>query len=93
VPTPTTAWKKLAIEVVGPLNNAPQGCRFALTLIDYYSKWPETSVCTWCYFCDCCFCFCLLCLAMKEIHLNLWLIMVHNLFQGISCRQRYQILL
>ncbi|KAI2658619.1 Retrovirus-related Pol polyprotein [Labeo rohita] len=32
---------KLAIDVVGPLNNAPQGCRFAMTLIDYYSKWPE----------------------------------------------------
>ncbi len=41
VPTPTMAWEKLAIDVVGPLNNAPQGCRFAMTLIDYYSKWPE----------------------------------------------------
>ncbi len=41
VPTPTMAWEKLAIDVVGPLNNAPQGCHFAMTLIDYYSKWPE----------------------------------------------------
>lgn len=41
VPTPTTAWEKLAIDVVGPLNIAPQGCRYAMTLIDYYSKWPE----------------------------------------------------
>lgn len=41
VPTPTTAWEKLAIDVVGLLNNAPQGCRFAITLTDYYSKWPE----------------------------------------------------
>ncbi len=41
MPTPTTAWEKLAIDVVGPLNNAPQGCRVPMTLIIYYSKWPE----------------------------------------------------
>ncbi|KAI2657394.1 hypothetical protein H4Q32_008708 [Labeo rohita] len=41
VPTPTTAWEKLTIDVVGPLNNTPPGCRFAMTLIDNYGKWPE----------------------------------------------------
>ncbi|KAL1279551.1 hypothetical protein QQF64_026224 [Cirrhinus molitorella] len=41
VPTPTSAWEKLAIDVVRPLNNAPQGCCFAMTLIYSYSKWPE----------------------------------------------------
>ncbi len=41
VPTPTTAWETLAIDVVRPLKNVPQGCRFAMTLSDYYSKWPE----------------------------------------------------
>ncbi len=46
VPTPTMTWEKLAIDVVGPLNNAPQGCRFAMTLIDYYSKGPEIAFAT-----------------------------------------------
>ncbi len=41
VPTPTTVWEKLAIDVVGPLNYTPQGCHIAMTLIDYYSKWTE----------------------------------------------------
>ena len=41
VPYPTGAWEKLAIDVVGPFERAPLDCRFAITLIDYYSKWPE----------------------------------------------------
>lgn len=43
VPYPTGAWEKLAIDVVGPFEKAPLDCRFAITLIDYYSKWPEVA--------------------------------------------------
>lgn len=27
--------------MVGPFDKAPIDCRFAITLIDYHSKWPE----------------------------------------------------
>ena len=43
VSLPTSSWKKLAIDIVGPDNTAPRDCRFAITLIDYYSKWPEVA--------------------------------------------------
>lgn len=26
-----------------PFNSAPLNCRFAITLVDHYSKWPEVS--------------------------------------------------
>ncbi|KAJ8018291.1 hypothetical protein HOLleu_43793 [Holothuria leucospilota] len=45
VPLPTSSWKKLAIDIVGPDSTAPRDCRFAITLIDYYSKWPEVAFC------------------------------------------------
>ena len=41
VPYPEGAWEKVAIDVVGPFDKAPIDCRFAITLIDYHSKWPE----------------------------------------------------
>ncbi|KAJ8364836.1 hypothetical protein SKAU_G00136670 [Synaphobranchus kaupii] len=41
VPFPEGAWEKLAIDIVGPFDKAPIDCRFAITLIDYHSKWPE----------------------------------------------------
>ena len=43
VPLPNGAWEKLAIDIVGPFNTAAQNCRYAITLIDYYSKWPEVA--------------------------------------------------
>ena len=43
VPLPTAAWEKVAIDIVGPFENAPRDCRFAITLVDYYSKWPEVA--------------------------------------------------
>lgn len=39
VPYPEGAWEKLAIDVVGPFDKAPIDCLFAITLINYYSKW------------------------------------------------------
>ncbi|KAF7645164.1 hypothetical protein LDENG_00209000 [Lucifuga dentata] len=41
VPYPEGARVKLAIDVVGPFDKAPIDCRYAVTLIDYHSKWPE----------------------------------------------------
>ena len=41
VPLTKDPWEKLAIDIVGPNENAPVKCQFAITLIDYYSKWPE----------------------------------------------------
>uniref|UniRef100_A0A3B3T9U7 Gypsy retrotransposon integrase-like protein 1 n=1 Tax=Paramormyrops kingsleyae TaxID=1676925 RepID=A0A3B3T9U7_9TELE len=43
VPTPSAAWDKVAIDIVGPFHDAVQECRFAVTLIDYYSRWPEVA--------------------------------------------------
>lgn len=41
VPLPSSPWEKIGMDIVGPYENAPQDCRFMITLIDYYSRWPE----------------------------------------------------
>ena len=38
---PKKPWSKLAMDIVGPFEALPQKYRFAITLIDYHSKWPE----------------------------------------------------
>uniref|UniRef100_A0A5S6QLM8 RNA-directed DNA polymerase n=1 Tax=Trichuris muris TaxID=70415 RepID=A0A5S6QLM8_TRIMR len=38
VPLQNAAWEKLAIDIVGPLQNSRYGERFAITLVDYYSR-------------------------------------------------------
>ena len=38
---PDKAWSKLSMDIVGPFERGPNECRFAITLIDYHSKWPE----------------------------------------------------
>ncbi|XP_064463889.1 uncharacterized protein K02A2.6-like [Ornithodoros turicata] len=43
VPLPEGPWQKLAIDIVGPFQCAPQGCRFAISLMDYFSRWPEVA--------------------------------------------------
>ncbi|KAL7882909.1 hypothetical protein SRHO_G00005670 [Serrasalmus rhombeus] len=35
---PDGPWKKLAMDIVGPFEIDPAECKFALTLVDYYSK-------------------------------------------------------
>lgn len=40
---PVGPWQKLGIDVVGPFDIGPVSCRFAITLIDYHSKWPEVA--------------------------------------------------
>ena len=41
IPVPDTAWSKVAIDIAGPYYTAPIGRRFIVTIIDYYSKFPE----------------------------------------------------
>lgn len=43
VPLPDGPWQKVAMDIVGPFEFAPPACRYAVTLIDYYSKWPEVA--------------------------------------------------
>ena len=43
---PKEPWHTLAMDIVGPLETLPQDCRFAVTLIDLYSKWPEVMFCS-----------------------------------------------
>ncbi|XP_039602201.1 uncharacterized protein K02A2.6-like [Polypterus senegalus] len=45
-PTPFSdgPWEKVALDIVGPFDTAAPDCRYALTLIDYHSKWPEVTL-------------------------------------------------
>ena len=38
---PEEPWKKLAIDIAGPFYNAPHNKRFIVTVIDYFSRFPE----------------------------------------------------
>ena len=38
---PERPWEKVAIDIVGPFERATNDCRYAITLVDYNSKWPE----------------------------------------------------
>lgn len=37
------AWEKLVMDIVDSFHSAPPDCRFAIMLVDYYSKWPEVA--------------------------------------------------
>ncbi|UYV84472.1 hypothetical protein LAZ67_X002313 [Cordylochernes scorpioides] len=41
VESPANPWTKLGLDIVGPFIDIEIGFRFAITLIDYTSKWPE----------------------------------------------------
>lgn len=43
VTLPEGPWSKLGIDIVGPFETAKWDCRFAITLTDYYLKWPEVA--------------------------------------------------
>lgn len=45
VPLPERPWSKVGIDVVGPFERAEPACRYAITLVDYFSKWPEVQFC------------------------------------------------
>ena len=43
VPLPDGPWQKVGIDIVGPFESATWDCRYGVTLIDYYTKWPEVA--------------------------------------------------
>ncbi|KAK7912339.1 hypothetical protein WMY93_012550 [Mugilogobius chulae] len=43
VPLPASAWEKVSVDIIGPFETAPSDCRFAISLVDYFSKWPEVA--------------------------------------------------
>lgn len=43
VELPDGPWEKVAIDVTGPFGSATWDCRYAITLPDYYCKWPEVA--------------------------------------------------
>lgn len=38
---PESPWDKVSMDIVGPFEKGPKECRFAVTIVDLYSKWPE----------------------------------------------------
>ncbi|MEQ2205965.1 hypothetical protein XENOCAPTIV_019753, partial [Xenoophorus captivus] len=43
VELPSKPWEKIAIDIMGPFDNAAWDWRYAIVLTDYYSKWPEVA--------------------------------------------------
>ncbi|KAK7877730.1 hypothetical protein WMY93_030544 [Mugilogobius chulae] len=43
VPLPAAAWEKVSVDIIGPFETAPSDCRFAISLVDNFSKWPEVA--------------------------------------------------
>ena len=41
LPLPNGPWESLSIDLKGPMNNLPIDCRFAMVVVDDFSKWPE----------------------------------------------------
>lgn len=44
VELPEQPWAQLGVDIVGPIPSAPADCRYAVTLIDYFSKWAEVGL-------------------------------------------------
>jgi hypothetical protein len=42
---PVRPWSKVAIDIVGEFSNVPESKRFAISIIDYHSRWPEVFLC------------------------------------------------
>ena len=40
IETPSVPWHTLGIDLIGPLNDLPPDCCYALTVMDYHSKYP-----------------------------------------------------
>lgn len=38
---PGGPFQHVAVDIVGPFERGTYNCRFVITLIDYFSKWPE----------------------------------------------------
>ncbi|XP_064479192.1 uncharacterized protein K02A2.6-like [Ornithodoros turicata] len=42
---PSRSWEKAAVDIMGPFEKAPPDCRYAIVIVDYFSKWPEAKFC------------------------------------------------
>lgn len=40
---PNGPFEHIALDVVGPFDCGPPDCRFAITMVHYFSKWPEVA--------------------------------------------------
>lgn len=38
---PKGPFQHVAVDIVGPFERGSTDCKFAITLVDYFSKWPE----------------------------------------------------
>ncbi|KAL5477308.1 hypothetical protein EMCRGX_G024090 [Ephydatia muelleri] len=43
IPVPQEVWKQVGIDLIGPLKKSRSGNRYIITLVDYFSKWPEAA--------------------------------------------------
>lgn len=43
---PDEPGQKMGLDIVGPFEHAASGCHFAISLVDYYNKWPEVFILT-----------------------------------------------
>lgn len=50
VQLPDGPWQKVAVDVVGPFDTASSDYRFAITLTNYYSKWPKGPLNSHCHY-------------------------------------------
>ena len=41
VPVPSAVWSQLGIDLIGPLRETTSGNKYAIVVVDYFSKWPE----------------------------------------------------
>ncbi|XP_043229817.1 uncharacterized protein K02A2.6-like, partial [Amphibalanus amphitrite] len=44
VELPDRPWSKLGLDIVGPIPGAPPSAKYAITMTDYHSKWPEVAL-------------------------------------------------
>ena len=41
MPVPSTAWERIAMDIVGPLNQTENGNKYILTCVDFLTRYPE----------------------------------------------------
>ncbi|KAF0308745.1 uncharacterized protein FJT64_020061 [Amphibalanus amphitrite] len=44
VELPDRPWSKLGLDIMGPIPGAPPSAKYAITMTDYHSKWPEVAL-------------------------------------------------
>ncbi|KAL5479238.1 hypothetical protein EMCRGX_G022734 [Ephydatia muelleri] len=43
IPVPQEVWKQVGIDLIGPFKKSRSRNRYIITLVDYFSKWPEAA--------------------------------------------------